>query len=54
MDVKKVSVGFGDQSQAEMTFETGKMAMQANASVLARQGDTVVLATATMGRKREG
>ena len=54
MDVKKVLVSFNDPSQADITFETGKMAMQANASVLARQGDTVVLATAVMGRKREG
>ncbi|MEK7075708.1 MAG: polyribonucleotide nucleotidyltransferase, partial [Patescibacteria group bacterium] len=54
MDVKKVSIGFNDPSQADITFETGKMAMQANASVVARQGDTVVLATAVMGRKREG
>ena len=54
MDVKKVSIGFNDPSQADITFETGKMAMQANAAVLARQGDTVVLATAVMGRKREG
>lgn len=54
MDVKKVSIGFNDPSQADITFETGKMAMQANAAVLARQGDTVVLATVVMGRKREG
>ncbi len=50
-NVKKVSLMLGD---SEVTFETGKMAMQANAAVVARQGDTVVLATATLGRKREG
>src|SRR3954468_3097239 len=49
--VKKVSLMLGD---SEVTFKTGKMAMQANAAVVARQGDTVVLATAVLGRKREG
>lgn len=51
MDVKRVTVPFGDE---ELSFETGKMAMQANAAVVARQGDTVVMATAVLGRKREG
>ncbi len=37
----------------EMSFETGKLAMQANAAVVGRQGDTVVLATAVLGRVRE-
>ena len=50
-NVKKVALQLGD---SEITFETGKMAMQANAAVVARQGDTVVLATAVFGRKREG
>ncbi len=37
------------------SFETGSLAMQANGSVLARLGDTVVLATATMSKSvREG
>src|SRR3954449_3268975 len=45
-----VSVGEG-----EITFETGKLAKQADGSVLVRAGDTMVLATA-MGRTeaREG
>jgi polyribonucleotide nucleotidyltransferase len=51
MEVKKVSAQIGN---SEITFETGKMAIQANAAVVARQGDTMVLATATIGRKREG
>ncbi|GAC1412059.1 MAG: polyribonucleotide nucleotidyltransferase [Candidatus Doudnabacteria bacterium] len=51
LEVKRVSAEIGNN---EISFETGKMARQANASVVARQGDTVVLATATLGRKREG
>jgi polyribonucleotide nucleotidyltransferase len=39
--------------QGEISFETGKMALQANAAVVGRQGDTVVLATAVLGRIRE-
>ena len=38
-----VSVTVGDQ---EMTFETGKLAKQADGSVVVRAGDTMVLATA--------
>ena len=34
-----------------LSLETGRMAKQANGSVLARYGDTVVLATATMSKK---
>jgi polyribonucleotide nucleotidyltransferase len=49
-DVKKVSAEIADK---EISFETGRLALQANAAVLARQGDTVVLASAVMGRKRE-
>ena len=41
-----VSVTVGDQ---EITFETGKLAKQADGSVVVRSGDTMVLATA-MGR----
>jgi polyribonucleotide nucleotidyltransferase len=37
-----------------LTLETGKLAKQANASVLVRYGDTVVLCTATMADPREG
>lgn len=50
-EVKKVS---GKIEDKEIIFETGKIAQQANAAVLARQGDTVVLATAVLGGKREG
>jgi len=50
-NVKKVS---GKIEEKEISFETGKVAQQANAAVLARQGDTVVLATAVLGRKRDG
>src|SRR5213596_3840544 len=47
-----VSVTVGDQ---ELTFETGKLAKQADGAVLVRAGDTMVLATA-QGRMeaREG
>src|SRR5947199_3502157 len=47
-----VSVTVGDQ---ELTFETGKLAKQADGAVLVRSGDTMVLATA-QGRleTREG
>lgn len=38
----------------QFSFETGKYAKQANGSVLARYGDTVVLVTATMSEPREG
>jgi polyribonucleotide nucleotidyltransferase len=48
----KVSTTVGDQ---EISFETGKLAKQADGAVLVRSGDTMVLATA-MGRMepREG
>jgi len=48
----KVSTTVGDQ---DISFETGKLAKQADGSVLVRSGDTMVLATA-MGRMepREG
>src|SRR6266542_5032951 len=47
-----VSVTVGDQ---EITFETGKLAKQADGAVVVRSGDTMVLATA-QGRMepREG
>lgn len=51
MDVKKTSANLGDH---EIIFETGKLARQANASVTARCGDTVVLAATVMGGRREG
>lgn len=37
-----------------LSLETGRLAKQANASVLVRYGDTVVLATATMAEPRQG
>ncbi|MGI8730225.1 MAG: hypothetical protein ACR2LK_09600, partial [Solirubrobacteraceae bacterium] len=36
----------------EISFETGKMAKQASGAVVVRQGDTVVLSTATAGNLR--
>ena len=52
MESKKISCKIGD---AEFIFETGKLAGQADGAVLARLGDTVVLATAMMSKgKREG
>lgn len=49
MSQKKVSKSF-DLEGKTITFETGKLASLATSSVLARMGDTVVLATVTMGR----
>src|SRR6476646_10310646 len=37
----------------EISFETGKLAKQASGSVVVRQGDTVVLSTATAGNQRD-
>ena len=37
-----------------LTIETGRLAQQANGSVLVRYGDSVVLVTATMSKPREG
>ena len=37
-----------------LSLETGRLAQQANGSVLVRYGDTVVLVTATMSKPREG
>ena len=52
MEAKKISVKIGD---ADFSFETGKLAGQASGAVLARVGDTVVLATTIMNDKaREG
>ncbi len=45
-NVKKFSVPFGD---SELTIETGKLAGQANGSVTVQHGDTIILATATVG-----
>ena len=50
--IASVSVEIGDK---EITFETGKLAKQADGAVVVRSGDTMVLATA-VGRTeaREG
>ena len=45
MESKKISCKIGD---ADFSFETGKLAGQASGAVLARVGDTVVLATTIM------
>src|SRR5215210_1119329 len=49
-DVSRVSVEVGGE---EISFETGKLARQASGSVVVRQGDTVVLSTATVGNLRD-
>jgi polyribonucleotide nucleotidyltransferase len=52
MDSKKITCKIGE---ADFTFETGKLAGQASGAILARVGDTVVLATTVMSEKpREG
>ena len=38
-------------ASSELSFETGKLAGQASASVVARYGDSVVLAAVTVGRE---
>src|SRR3954449_1616643 len=38
---------------SEITFETGKMAKQASGAVVVRQGETMVLSTATIGNLRD-
>jgi polyribonucleotide nucleotidyltransferase len=42
-----------DISGSEISFETGRMAKQASGSVVVRQGDTMVLATAVAGNLRD-
>lgn len=52
MEAQKIVVEVGGK---EISFETGKLAGQADGAVLARVGDTVVLATAVLGKSaREG
>lgn len=52
MDSKKITCKIGE---ADFVFETGRLAGQADGAVLARVGDTVVLATAVMSKgAREG
>jgi polyribonucleotide nucleotidyltransferase len=48
--VTRVSV---EIAGSEITFETGRMAKQASGAVVVRQGDTMVLATATAGGARD-
>ena len=48
--VTRVSV---EIAGSEISFETGKMAKQASGAVVVRQGDTMVLATATAGNQRD-
>jgi polyribonucleotide nucleotidyltransferase len=48
--VSRVSVDIGG---TEISFETGKMAKQANGAVVVRAGDTMVLSTATAGNIRD-
>jgi polyribonucleotide nucleotidyltransferase len=49
-DVSRVSVDVGD---SQISFETGKLARQAGGAVVVRQGDTMVLTTATIGNLRD-
>jgi polyribonucleotide nucleotidyltransferase len=49
-DVSRVSLEVGGN---EISFETGKLARQASGAVVVRQGDTMVLCTATVGNLRD-
>jgi polyribonucleotide nucleotidyltransferase len=51
MESKKISCKVGE---ADFVFETGKLAGQASGAVLARVGDTIVLATTIMSDKSQG
>jgi len=42
-----------EMAGSEISFETGKMAKQASGAVVVRQGDTMVLSTATAGNLRD-
>ncbi|HXC45367.1 MAG TPA: polyribonucleotide nucleotidyltransferase [Solirubrobacteraceae bacterium] len=48
--VTRVSV---EVAGSEISFETGRMAKQASGAVVVRQGDTMVLSTATAGGQRD-
>ncbi len=50
MNKTSVSVEFGGK---ELSFETGELAPQATSSILARLGDTMILATVVLGRETE-
>lgn len=47
---KKTSIST-EYAGKTITFETGELAMQATSSILARMGDTVVLATVVLGKE---
>src|SRR5437867_6412835 len=49
-EVGRVSAGI---EGSEITFETGKLAKQANGAVVVRAGDTLVLCAATAGNPRD-
>src|SRR3954454_1699034 len=49
-DVSRVSAEVGGE---EISFETGKLARQASGAVVVQSGDTMVLATATVGGLRD-
>src|SRR6059036_364332 len=49
-DVSRVTVEIGG---TEISFETGKLARQAGGAVVVRAGETMVLATATVGNLRD-
>ena len=49
-DVSRVSAAVGND---EISFETGKLARQAGGAVVVTSGDTMVLATATVGNLRD-
>ncbi|HET8565191.1 MAG TPA: polyribonucleotide nucleotidyltransferase [Solirubrobacterales bacterium] len=49
-DVTRVLADVGD---SQISFETGKLAKQASGAVVVRQGDTMVLCTATVGNLRD-
>lgn len=51
MKTGKVNMDLAGQ---QLTLETGVLAQQANAAVLGKLGDTVVLVTAVMGKVKEG
>src|SRR5665811_1972533 len=50
--MKETSVEL-ELSGKKITFETGELAIQATSSILARMGDTMILATVTEGKLRE-
>ncbi len=51
MESKRISCNIGG---ADISFESGKLAGQASGAVLARVGDTVVLATTIMSEQGQG